>query len=266
MTTAAPAQRRTHTCRALGCTAEIPKAHLMCGQVGESGSGDVPMADLHQAAVKKARAKKHTQHVWVCPLCGTSCRGNGACSSHKRKHLREAGLAASDWPRLLQEPQLLVGRPGIKAEFWALVDTSGGPDACWPWLGKKATRRCGYGVFNRFRKPAKAHRLAYEFTHGPCPSGLFVCHHCDVPSCCNPAHLFVGTPQDNVDDMRRKNRHAHGERSSSAKLTVARVRTIKRLLAAGMVQRRIAAIFGVLQSTISDIATGTTWKEACGAH
>ena len=31
--------------------------------------------------------------------------------------------------------------------FWSLVDVSGGPDACWPWIG--TTDRDGYGIWGR---------------------------------------------------------------------------------------------------------------------
>lgn len=51
-----------------------------------------------------------------------------------------------------------------------------------------------------------AHRKAWEDTHGAIPLGLYVCHHCDNPPCCNPEHLFLGTPQQNMDDAKAKGR------------------------------------------------------------
>jgi hypothetical protein len=41
--------------------------------------------------------------------------------------------------------------------------------------------------------------------HGwyPKPCGL---HKCDNPPCCNPVHLFEGTPKDNTRDMQVKGR------------------------------------------------------------
>ena len=90
--------------------------------------------------------------------------------------------------------------------YWKRVQKS---DGCWLWDGKSDNSR---GIFwidrNGVQKPEKVHRIAYELTHGPIPSGLCVCHHCDTPPCCNPAHLFLGTIADNNADMRRKNRHA----------------------------------------------------------
>jgi len=52
-----------------------------------------------------------------------------------------------------------------------------------------------------------AHRVAWTVTNGLIPKKMNVLHHCDVPSCCNPAHLFLGSQKDNVQDMMSKGRH-----------------------------------------------------------
>lgn len=100
------------------------------------------------------------------------------------------------------------------ARFWERVDTSAGPEGCWPWTG--STQGKGHGQVYRgpCRKsaPHKAHRVAWELTHGPIPAGLFVCHHCDNPPCCNPAHLYVGTAADNARDMFARGRARPGGR------------------------------------------------------
>jgi hypothetical protein len=75
---------------------------------------------------------------------------------------------------------------------------------CWLWEG--AQTRGGYGcirihIGRRKGIMKKVHRLAYEEAYGPIPDGLWVLHHCDVPACCNPAHLYVGTRADNTRDL-----------------------------------------------------------------
>ena len=89
--------------------------------------------------------------------------------------------------------------------FWAMVDVSSGPAACWPWRG--TTVSGGYGRFRR-RAGARivASRMAYLLTHDAIPNGLDVLHGCDNPPCCNPAHLFTGTARDNALDMMAKGR------------------------------------------------------------
>lgn len=93
---------------------------------------------------------------------------------------------------------------GLAARFWLNVQKTEG---CWLWTGRRDG--AGYGqIFVQGRRIG-VHRLSWLLNCGEIPEGLFVCHHCDVPLCVRPDHLFVGTHDDNMRDAAIKGRMAH---------------------------------------------------------
>ena len=135
--------------------------------------------------------------------------------------------------------------------FWDKVDIRG-PDECWPWTG--STNKGGYGRYDR----TTAHRRAYKLTNGP--TFLDVCHTCDNPPCCNPAHLFAGSELENAQDMKNKNRQSRGEARPDAKLNENTVRYVRLLAAAGVYQKEIADMLGVSKTIIGFAVIRRTWK------
>lgn len=191
-------------------------------------------------------------------------------------------------------------RKTLAERFWPKVDRSGGPDACWPWTGRRD--RGGYGRISSGGKHGRcllAPRVAWELTHGPIPDDedgkpFRVLHDCpagDLPACCNPAHLWLGTDADNVRDMHRKGRAPVGERhylrqhpelvrrgerhhsrtrpgcmprgeaNHAAKLTADGVRDIRaRFAAGGVTQTALAREYGVDFRSVSQIIRRKRWQ------
>jgi len=79
---------------------------------------------------------------------------------------------------------------------------------CWIWMA--AVQSKGYGSCHiKGAKESLAHRISWTVYRGFIPSGMCVLHRCDVPSCVNPDHLFLGTKHDNSQDMVGKGRHGN---------------------------------------------------------
>ena len=91
----------------------------------------------------------------------------------------------------------------VAPRFWGKVKR-GEPDVCWPFQG--CTSSWGYGIIQISGKGYIASRVAYALATEEEPGKFHVCHTCDNPICCNPAHLWLGTDADNVADMFAKGR------------------------------------------------------------
>ena len=130
---------------------------------------------------------------------------------------------------------------------------------CWEWQAAK--RDDGYGCIKIAGKSVQAHRQSYTLTNGPIPDGMLVLHKCDNRMCCNPDHLFLGTHQDNTDDMIAKGRHPHKETNGKSKLTQAIVDEARQLYAAGGVTlTTLAQKYGVTRQAIGDAVKGRSWS------
>lgn len=89
--------------------------------------------------------------------------------------------------------------------FWANVDKSAVHNGCWIFTG--FIKWDGYGWLNRNGRNMTAHRYAWILTHGEPQEGAHILHQCDVPACCNPDHLRLGTHRENMAEMMERGRH-----------------------------------------------------------
>lgn len=211
-----------------------------------------------------------------------------ASSNIGRQHQKKKTLSY----RKKQHMALITKRAAIvnrrtgkrwEQRFWQQVRKE--ENGCWTWTG--CLHNCGYGLTCRDGKRCYAHRESWRMAHGtePC-QGRLVCHHCDNPSCVNPAHLYLGDNRSNMNDLVRRHGHplhnhpeavirgkshprklhpelwpcgaahwtrrhpewvARGEYHGAAKLTDVQRRTIR---ASEHKTERLAAIYGVSSGTI----------------
>lgn len=151
----------------------------------------------------------------------------------------------------------IVFDEGVRDRF--LSKLKNGENGCIEWTD--ALNSNGYGdisVGGKSSEKVMAHRWAMGFSHGGViiPSEVLVCHHCDNRSCVNPAHLFLGSQQDNMTDMKNKGRAAVS--FGNAKLNWELVDLIRSSSEPGTV---LAKKLGVSKATISEVRNNVIWKE-----
>lgn len=123
--------------------------------------------------------------------CAKPVKGRGYCNSHYLRFMRTGDPLGSL-------------RESVEDRFWAKVQKSGG---CWEWQASVSS--VGYGAFWDGRTMNKAHRVSYEYAHGPIKPGSDIDHICHNRICVNPEHLRQTTRKQNAEN------HSGGARADS---------------------------------------------------
>lgn len=145
--------------------------------------------------------------------------------------------------------------------FWEKVKKL--PNGCWEWQGSKSK---GYGQIESSGKAYLVHRFSYWLHNGELPKGkgwhgICVCHSCDNRFCVNPAHLWLGTHDDNMKDAQKKGKFK-GENAGRSKLTEKQVKQIRKLLSSKKLsQREIAKMFNISRGSIDGINRKLIWNK-----
>ena len=139
---------------------------------------------------------------------------------------------------------------------------------CWEWTGWHDR----YGFFWYKSRQVLAHRFSYMLYIGDIPISKQVNHKCSNRLCVNPAHLYLGSQYDNVQDAISMGTHCSllnsgnrfknqkGTNNYCSKLTVDDVIQIKKMLRDGIKQWLIAWTFKVNRSNIGKIKRGERWN------
>lgn len=144
------------------------------------------------------------------------------------------------------------------------------PCRCWTRSG-----RGGYGRLWNGTALEDTHRMSYRLNVGPIPPDYDVLHHCDVTSCWEPTHLWLGTQADNNRDRDAKGRNGgrklrgrecgpstiRGARHPRAKLDEDKARFILHSAKTDP-QLNVSALareLGVSESLVRGVISGRNW-------
>lgn len=168
------------------------------------------------------------------------------------------GINGSQWDTMDPMELTRFTRPPPEDRFWSKVNKTAD---CWLWTGKQNDH--GYGIFTISSQQYRAHRVVWEVINGPIPGGKLVRHMCDQRMCVNPAHLVLGTAQDNAADAARRSRinRKRGSGTASAKLAEDQVAWARHEWRSGrMTKAALARRFSVSNTTMDQALRRVTWK------
>lgn len=170
-----------------------------------------------------------------------------------------------------------VGSRELQERILANVeyDTAGG---CWLWSGSAPKGRQLRGYITVDGRSRLASRTSFQAFTGIDPAGGMVCHKCDVPTCVNPDHLYLGDHKSNMADMKNRRRYfaatqpdrcreagvksgkantwAKGVMNPKAKLSDDQVNSIRIDVRPTKI---VAGEYGVDRTTVQRIRRGALW-------
>lgn len=141
----------------------------------------------------------------------------------------------------------------LRTDVFKYVDMHEGDRAvCWEWQ-RPISNTSMRPYFSVEGKRISSYRLVYELTFGvTLTPQVLLRHKCDNQICCNPYHVEEGTHAENMDDMKKRERHGLPHHT---------VRAIRALYKEGATsQELIARRFGIARETVSGITTGRYYK------
>lgn len=150
----------------------------------------------------------------------------------------------------------MVAKQDPKIRFGRKIRRSS--TGCWLWVG--AVHANGYGVFGiNASNLVQAHRFSFMMFVGKIPPNTDVCHKCDVRRCVNPAHLFLGTRAENMQDAVNKGRVPRGMNKANCKLNDDSVRALRADRLGGMSYPKLAKKYGVSVRVAYTVVKGLAW-------
>lgn len=207
----------------------------------------VPVTGLSPSGTRQTWRSAMKRVARVCSIDG--CELIYSCGGFCKKHYDYNKKNGTPFPTIIVNDD--------QKRFWSKVEKT---DGCWFWRGTVLTN--GYGQFSTKARRWSAHRYSYRLDKSEIPRGLLVCHSCDIPTCVNPEHLWLGTTRDNAQDMVGKGRDKppKGEKQGSSKFTASQVLEIREKHSNGFTPTQLAKLYGTTPGYVNSLVRRITWR------
>lgn len=189
--------------------------------------------------------------------------GKGRVSIRRARHaaaIPKPVIYPPNPPRLEVPNELYSGEA---ARFWSHV-AAPNEFGCRLWLASVNSN--GYGQFGVLGGNQRANRVSWRLTYGEIPLDRQINHRCDIRSCVEPEHFWLGTQIENMHDKVAKGRSnlrgKRGDANVRSKLTWDIVREMRRVRETkGLALYELAEMFGISTAQCSNICAYKQWIE-----